>query len=154
MNFFECFCYFIQNFLPRAEYERNSRLNFFSLFLSLSQPVSNKNNATKRFFKFSSFFAIFSQNFLPRAEYERNSGLKFFSLFFGLSFFEFFCYFIQNFLPRTEYERHSGLKFFYMFFGVSRPVLAKNNAEKGFFNFLNFFLSFSEFSKPISSRFR
>ena len=49
------------------------------------------------------------------------------------------------------YERHSGLNFFYMFFGVSHPVLVKNNAEKGFFNFLNFFAIFFGIFLPWSS---
>ena len=38
-----------------------------------------------------------------------------------------------------------------MFFGVSHPVLAKNNAEKGFFNFLNFFAIFVGIFLPRSS---
>ena len=38
-----------------------------------------------------------------------------------------------------EYERNSGLKFFPLFLRLSHPILAKNNAGKGFFNFLNFF---------------
>ena len=38
----------------------------------------------------------------------------------------------------VKYERKSGLKFFFLFFSLSHPVLAKNNAAKRFFNFLNF----------------
>ena len=38
-----------------------------------------------------------------------------------------------------------------MFFSVSHPVLAKNNAEKGFFNFLNFFAIFFGIFLPRSS---
>ena len=79
---FEFFCYRFRNFLPRVEYERNTGINFFSLFLVLSHPVFAENNAGKGFFY---FFAIFLKNFLPRAKDERNSGLKFFSLLLGLS---------------------------------------------------------------------
>ena len=32
--------------------------------------------------------------------------------------------------------------FFFLFLGISQPVLAKNNAVMGFFNFLNFFAIF------------
>ena len=40
------------------------------------------------------------------------------------------------------YERYSGLKFFSLILGLSHPVLAKNNAGKGFFIILNFFCYF------------
>ena len=38
-----------------------------------------------------------------------------------------------------------------MFYGVSHPILAKNNAKKGFFNFLNFFAIFIRIFFPRSS---
>ena len=82
--FFEFFCYFFRNFLPRVDYERNSGLKFFSLFLGLSHPVLATNNDRKRFFNFLIFF-LFFWNFLARVEYERKSGLKFFSLFLSQS---------------------------------------------------------------------
>ena len=82
--FFEFFCYFFRNFLPRVEYERNLGLKFFSLFLGLFHPVLSTNNAGKRFFNFLIFF-LFFWNFLARVEYERNSGLKFSSFFLSLS---------------------------------------------------------------------
>ena len=50
--------------------------------------------------------------------------------------------FFQNLLPRVEYEWISGLKFFSLLLGQSHPILAKNNAGKGFFIFLNFFAIF------------
>ena len=122
-----------------------------------------ENNDGKLFFNFLNFFAIYFRNLLPRVEYERNSGLKLFYLFLGLShpisspfwlkitpesgFFNFFAIFFRNLLPFVEYERNSGLKFFYLFLGLSHPVLAKNNARKLFFKFLNFFaFSFGIFS--------
>ena len=82
MNFFAVF---FRNFLARVEYERNSRLKFFSLVLDRSHPVLAKNNTGKRFFSFFEFFCYFLRNFLARVEYERNSGQKIFSLFLGLS---------------------------------------------------------------------
>ena len=60
----------------------------------------------------------------------------------GFIIFEFFSYFFRNILARVEYERNSGIKFFFHFFGLSHPVFAKNNAGKGFYNFLNFFTIF------------
>ena len=86
-------------------------------------------------------------------------------------FFNFFFNFFGNFLARVEYERNSGLNFFSLFLYLFHPVMAKNNAGKGFFNFLNFFAIFLEFSssgwigtefgtkiffslsRPVSSRF-
>ena len=64
----------------------------------------------------------------------------------GFLLFWFFFYFFRNFLARVEYERNSGLKFFPLFLRLSDPILARNNARKGFFNFLIFFLFFSQFS--------
>ena len=67
-----------------------------------------------------------------------------------LIFFKFFCYFFQNFLAWVEYERTSGLKFFSLSLGLSHPVLAKTNAGKRFFNFLNFFPIFFRIFFPES----
>ena len=58
---FLIFCYFFRYFLAPVNYERNSGLKFFSLFLGLSHPIQDKNNAVKRFFN---FFAIFFGIFL------------------------------------------------------------------------------------------
>ena len=60
---FLIFCYFFRNCLARAEYERNSELKFWSLFLGLSHPLLAKNNAGNRFFNFLNIFAIFFGNF-------------------------------------------------------------------------------------------
>ena len=52
---------FFRNFHPRVEYERNSGLKFFSLFLSVFHPILAKNNTGKLFFNFFAiFFVIFS----------------------------------------------------------------------------------------------
>ena len=48
----------------------------------------------------------------------------------------------MNFLARVECERKSWLKFFTLFVHLSHPILAKNNAVKSFFNFLNFLAIF------------
>ena len=60
----------------------------------------------------------------------------------------FFFYFFRNFHARVEYEQNLGLKYFSLLFGLSYPILAKNNAEKRFFNFWIFYLFFSEFPCP------
>ena len=58
-------------------------------------------------------------------------------------------YFFRNFLARDEYKRNSGVKsFFFHFFKLSPPVLAKNNAGKRFYKFLNFFTVFFEIFFP------
>ena len=64
-SIFEFFCYLVQNFLNRVEYERNSGVKFFFLFLGLSHPFLARNNAGKRFFNVLNFFTIFFGIFLP-----------------------------------------------------------------------------------------
>ena len=64
---------------------------------------------------------------------------------FFFNFLTFLAFFFQNFLARVEYERNSGLKLFSLLFGLSHPFLAKNNAGKGFLNFLIFFFFFWNF---------
>ena len=64
-NFLKFYAIFFRNFLIRVVYERNSGLKFLSLFPGLSHPVLARNNAGKRFLKFSNFFAIFFGIFLP-----------------------------------------------------------------------------------------
>ena len=80
-NFSNFFCYFFRNFLVWVEYERNSGVKFFSLFLGLSRPVLAKNNIGNRFFNFFNFFCYFSRNFHARVEFERNSEVNFFFSF-------------------------------------------------------------------------
>src|SRR6266702_549620 len=63
-SIFATFCYLFQNFLAWVEYERNSEVKFFSLFLGLSHPVLAKINIGKRFFNFFKIFAIFFGIFL------------------------------------------------------------------------------------------
>ena len=65
VNFLIFFFYFFRNFLARVEYERNSGLNLFSLFLHLSHPILAKNNAGKEFFNFFDFFIFFSEFSCP-----------------------------------------------------------------------------------------
>ena len=55
------FSYFFRNFLARAEYERNSGLKLFSLFLGQSHPVLPKYNTGKGFLIFSIFLLFFSE---------------------------------------------------------------------------------------------
>ena len=61
---------------------------------------------------------------------------------FFLIVYNFFAIFFWNFLVGVECERNSGLKLVSPFLGLSQPVLAKNIAEKRFFDFLNFFALF------------
>ena len=66
-------------------------------------------------------------------------------------FLNFLAFFFRNFLARVENERNSGLNFFSLFLGLSHPILAKNNATKGFFNFFYFFSIFFGILSPGSS---
>ena len=132
------------NFLPRAVYEQNSGLKFFSHFRGLSDPVLAKNNAGTRFFNFFNFFAIFFGIFFPRPSKNENRDNFFFLSFpayllpvlaksnFGNRFFNFLIFyniFFWNFLALVGYKQNSRLKFFSLFLGLSNPNLAKNNAE-------------------------
>ena len=65
---FWIFLLFILNFLARVEYEWNSGLKFFPLFLGLSHTVSAKKYIGKSFFNFLNFFGYFFRNFLPLSE--------------------------------------------------------------------------------------
>ena len=77
---FECFCYFLRNFLNGVEYERNSGLKFFFPFLGLYHPIFAKNNARKRFFNFFDFFSFFLEFSCPdRVTTEFGAKIFFFS---------------------------------------------------------------------------
>ena len=131
-------------------------VKFVFLFLGLSPPILDKNNAGNRYFNFLNFFAVFLQ-FSSLVKFERNSWLNFFFFSFsaylipfwlkimlerGFLIFCFFFIFFWNFLARIKYERNSGQKFFSFFLGLSHAVLAKNNVGNRFFNFLNLFAIF------------
>ena len=87
-------------------------LKFIFLFLGLSQPDLERNNAGIMFLKFQ-IVLLFFLNILDRVGRERNSGLKFFALFLGLShpcldrnnegmmFLNSFAIFSLNFLARV-----------------------------------------------------
>ena len=116
-----------------------------------------KNNSGNRFFNFLIFFSIFFVIFLPGSCMNGIRVLIFFLSFSyylipfwlkimperGFLIFWFLLYFFWNFLGRVEYEWNSGLKFFSLFLHLSHPILAKNNAGKGFLIFLQFILEFS-----------
>ena len=131
--FFEFFCYFFRNFLPRVDYERNSGLKFFSLFLGLSHPILATNNTGKRFFNFLNFFAISFGIFyvglgknrisdknicFSFSAYPISFWLKIFLkkgfLIFGI-FFIFFSEFSSSNRVRTDIETE-------IFFSLSLPV--------------------------------
>ena len=63
-------------------YERDSELKFFSLFLGLPQPVSDRNNAGINFFNFLNFFTIFFLEFSNLGWAGTEFGTK---IFFSLS---------------------------------------------------------------------
>ena len=57
----------------------------------------------------------------------------------GFLNFSIFLLFFSKFSCSGLDERNSRLKFFSLFLGLSHPVLAKNNTEKGFFDFFCYF---------------
>ena len=143
-----------------ADYKCNSGLKIFSLFLSLSHPVSAKNNARIRFFNFLNFLATFFGIFYPGPSMNGIRDESFFPSFsvylipFWLKiipergffiFWIFLLIFSEFFFPGRVWTEF-GTKFFFSFFGLSHPDLAKSNTEKWFFNFSNFFSIFSEIS--------
>ena len=118
------FFYFFQNFLARAEYERNLGLNFFFfyLFLGLSHPVLAKNNAGKWLFNFSNFFAIFFGIFFPRSTMNENRD-KFF--FFSIS--AYLLPFWLKVIPERDFLIF--FIFFTMFFGIFLLWLGTNRIQ-------------------------
>ena len=130
---FLIFYYFFQNFLARVEYERNSGLNFFFLFLGLSHPVLAKNNAGK---SFCNFFASFFGILLPRSRMNGSREIFFFS----------FSVYLIPFWQKIMLER--GFLIFWIFllffseFSSSGRVWTEFGTK-----------SFSLLSQPISSRF-
>ena len=134
--------------------------------VSAYHGVLAKNNAGKRFFNFFNFLLFFSE-FSSRGWVWTEIGTKFFFLSFSayllpfwlkvilerdfLIFWFFLLFFFCNFHALVGNEQSSGLKIFSLFLDLSHPVLAKNNARKRFFNFLNFFAIFFGIFFPRSS---
>ena len=163
--FFIFFGIFLGIFLACVEYERNSGLKFFSLFLGLSHPVLAKNNAGMRFFNFLIFFFIFFLEFsFPDRVWTEFGNKIVFSLSWPISFpfwlkimlecsflilWIFLLFFLELSCPGRVWMEFGAKFFFFLFRGLSHPVLAKNNAGMRFFNFLIFFFYFFlEFSFP------
>ena len=105
-------------------------MNFFAIFFGIFLPGSSRNGILEWnfVFTFSVYLIPFSEKIIP--------GRGF------IIFWVFLQFFFRNFLAQFEYERNSGVKFCLHFFGLSPPVLAKNNARKSIYNFLNFFTIF------------
>ena len=158
-GFFIFFLLFFSEFSsPGRVWTETGTKFFFSLFFSLSTPILALKNFRKRFFNFLIFFFYFFGNYFPGLSMNWIWGENFFVSFsaYLISFWLkrmpergfliswFFYYFFRNFLARVEYELNLGQIFFFFFAfpGLSHPVLAKNNAGKRFFNFLNFFRNF------------
>ena len=78
------------------------RTKFFFLFLGLSHPVLDRNNAGMMYFNFLNFFAIFFLEFSSQGRVCTEFGTKtsFFSLFLGL------------FHPGLD-RNNAGMMFFY-----------------------------------------
>ena len=153
MNFFAIF---LGIFLPWSSMNGIRDSKCFSLLFGLSLPVLAKNNAGKRFYNFLNFFTIFFRIFFPGSSM---NGILEWNFVFTFSaylipfwlkimpggcfiIFWFFLQFFRIFLTRVEYERNSVVKFCFHFFGLSHPVLARKNAGKRFYNFLNCFTIF------------
>ena len=131
-NCFLCFSAYLIPFWQKIMPERGF-LIFLLLFSEFSSPGRVWTEfGTKFFFSFSAYLTPF----WLKVSLERGF----------LIFWFFFSIFFRNFLARVEYERNSGLNFFFL--GLSHLVLAKNNAGKRFYNFLNFFTNFFEIFMP------
>ena len=134
--FFQFFCYFSCNFLARVECERNSGVNIFSPFLSLSHLVFVKNTAEKMFFNFLNYFAFFLAFFFPGPSMNGIQGKNFFHSFSaylvpfnklkiqperGFLFIYFFLFFSQFSCPGRVWTEF-GTKFFFIF---SQPISSR-----------------------------
>ena len=106
---------FFRNFLARVEYERNSELKFFFLFLGLFCSILAKNNTGRRFFNCLNFFAIFFVIFLRGL---RTNGIR--DKIFFLTFSAYLIPFWLKIMP----ER--GFLIFRIFFGIVLPGTSMN----------------------------
>ena len=152
-NFLNFFAIFYGNFLARVWWEQNSEQKIFSLFLDLSHPGLDRNNARIMFFNFWNFFAICFWIFFPglggNGIQDKNCYLSFsaylipvwieimpewrFLVF--LKFLPFFLEFSSQGWDGTEL----GLNFFFLFLGQSHPGLDRYNVRMMFLNFFTFF---------------
>ena len=151
--FFDFFC----NIHARVEQERNLGIKFIFLFLGLSQPGFDRNNARIMFLKLR-IVLLFFLNILDRVGREQNSGRKFFSLFLGLShpcldrntegmmFLNFFAIFSLNFRARVVQGMvfFNFLNFFAIFFGIFLSGSSWNEYGTKFLS-----LSFSSYLTPV-----
>ena len=151
--FLEFFC------LGRVWRELGTKIWFLS-FSAYLIPLWLRIMLGSGFLIFSLFFSIFS---CPgRVWTELGTKIWFFSfsaylipfwlkIISGIGFLTFwiFLLFFWNFFARVEYERNSGVKFCFQFFGLSHRFLAKNNAGKRFYNFLNVFTLFLGIFLPV-----
>ena len=80
--FFNFIAIFFRNFLPRAEYERNSGLKFFFLFLGLSHPLFWLNIMPERSFLIFWVFLLFLSELSYPGRVWTEFGAK---IFFSLS---------------------------------------------------------------------
>ena len=124
---------FFWNFLVWVEFERHSRVKFFSHFLDLSHPVLAKNNIGKRYLNFFTiFFGIFlagssmngirKSNFFPSfSAYPIPFWLKI-MLERGFLIFSIFLLFFSEFSCLGRVRTEFGSK---IFFSFSRPISSR-----------------------------
>ena len=147
--FWFLFLFFFRIFLPGSTMNGIRDWNFFLFFSAYRIPFWLKIMPKRGFLIFRIFLLFFSEFSCPGRLWTE-FGTKIFLSFpaylspFWLKIipekgFLIFCYFFKKFLARVEYERNSELKFLSLFLGLSRPLLAKNNAGKWFFNFFAVF---------------
>ena len=131
---FWIFLLFFLEFFPRVEYERNSGLKFFFLFLGLSHPVLAINNAGKMFFNFLSFFFYF---FLYFSAYLISFGLKIIPGRGVLIFWIFLLFYLEFSCPSQVWTKFV-TKFFFSFSAYLIPFWLKIMPERGFLIFVFF----------------
>ena len=108
-------------------------LNFFTIFMvfSITLRVETVRNENFYFLSFSAFSNLF--------------WLVMKSQWYFLLFLNFFLFF-WNFLLRIGQERNGTIIFNSLFLLRCQPIFARNVFVLVFFNFLNFFVIFLEFS--------
>ena len=124
--FFEFYCYFFGIFYYESGRSTSERF-FFSLNLSLSQPILARKEAMIVFSNFLNFFAIFFEIFYFGSGRNPSERLFLFSLFFDLShpilvwkeamivfsnFLNFFVIFLEFFITSRVGAHHSDFIFF------------------------------------------
>ena len=148
MNFFAIF---FRIFFPGSSMNGIPDLNFFSLFLGLSQHLLDRNKTWTNFFNFLKFFLEVPCSGWVRTEFGTKIFFFSFSAYLipfwlklmpGRGFLIFWIFFLGIFLPRSGMNRIWVYNFFFSFSAYLISFCLKIRPERRFLTFCYFFQNF------------